>query len=71
MRSEILMMLALMQQKQYEKTNDTKQFNDAAATIRAMFELNRDDPRGKQILQGLIATWRQRNPDAKPEAPKK
>jgi len=42
----------LMQQKQYEKTSDNKHFNDAIATIKAMHELNRDDPRAKEILRG-------------------
>jgi hypothetical protein len=60
-----------MQQKQYEKTSEDKHFNDAIATVKAMHELNRDDPRAKEILRGLLATWHQKNPNAKPDAPKK
>jgi tetratricopeptide (TPR) repeat protein len=61
------LMLALMQQKRYEKTSDNKHFNDAIATVKAMHELNRDDPRAKEILTGLLVTWHQKNPDAKPD----
>jgi len=53
------------------KTSDNKHFNDAIATIKAMHELNRDDPRAKEILRGLLVTWHQKNPNAKPDVPKK
>jgi hypothetical protein len=62
------MMLALMQEKQYEKTSENKHFNDAIATIKAMHELNRDDARAKDILKRLVVTWHQKNPNANPDA---
>jgi tetratricopeptide (TPR) repeat protein len=68
---ECLLMLALMQQQQYEKTSDNKHFDDAIATVKAMHQLNRDDPRAKEILRGLLVTWHQKNPNAKPDWPKK
>jgi uncharacterized protein HemY len=68
---EYLMMLALMEQKQYEKTSDNNHFNDAMATIKTMLELNKDDPRAKEIFRSLLVTWHQKNPNANPNAPKK
>jgi tetratricopeptide (TPR) repeat protein len=68
---ECWMMLALMQQKQYEKTSEDKHFNDAVASVKAMHELNRDDPRAKGIFGDLMKLWYQKNPDAKSEGPKK
>jgi hypothetical protein len=64
------MMLALMQQKQYEKTGEVKHFNNAIATLTTMQELNRGDARTKDILRQLQVLWYQKNPDAKPDAPK-
>jgi tetratricopeptide (TPR) repeat protein len=51
-----LMALALLQEKQYELSGDFEQFKTAARTLKAMHDLNPDDPRAKQILQRLVQT---------------
>jgi tetratricopeptide (TPR) repeat protein len=70
---EYLMALALLQEKRYIETGDDKQFNAAVESIKTMHELNRDDPRAKQILQRMLEVWHEKNPNAKarPEEPQK
>lgn len=68
---DYLMALALLQEKRYLETADDKQFNAAVETIKKMHDQNRNDIRAKQILERLSAIWRERNPQAKPEEPKK
>jgi predicted CXXCH cytochrome family protein len=57
--------LALMQQKRYELDDDKAQFNAAMLSVKKMRELNRQDPRAKELFQSLLAKWHARNPDAK------
>jgi tetratricopeptide (TPR) repeat protein len=70
---EYLMALALLEEKRYIETGDDKQFNAAVESIKTMHELNRNDPRAKQILERMLEVWHQKNPNAKarPEEPKK
>jgi predicted CXXCH cytochrome family protein len=70
---EYLMALALLEEKRYIETGDDKQFNAAVDSIKTMHELNRDDPRAKQILERMLEVWHQKNPNAKAktEEPKK
>ncbi len=65
---DYLMALALLQEKRYMETGDEKQFNATVESIKTMHELSRNDPRAKQILERLLATWHKRNPDANPGA---
>jgi tetratricopeptide (TPR) repeat protein len=62
---ECLMMLALVEEKRYEKTGENKNFNDAVDTLKRMHELNKNDVRAKQILERLLSLWRQKNPNEK------
>jgi len=39
----------------------TQAFQRCDRAIKAMHELNRDDPRAKEILRGLLVTWHQKN----------
>jgi tetratricopeptide (TPR) repeat protein len=50
------MALALLQEKQYDETGDEKQFEAAAQSLKVMHDMNRDDPRAKQILIRLLNT---------------
>jgi hypothetical protein len=63
---EYLMLLTLLQEKRYEKTGDEKYFNAAVLSLKRMHELDKNDPRAKQIFERLLGTWRQKNPNAKP-----
>jgi tetratricopeptide (TPR) repeat protein len=62
---EYLMALALLEEKRYTHTNETKYFNAAAETLKTMHDLNKEDPRAKQILERLLGVWHERNPNAK------
>lgn len=62
---EYLMALALLEEKKYDTTNDPKQFEAAAQTLKQLYDLNKADPRAKQILTRLLATWNERNPPGK------
>ncbi len=68
---EYLMALALLQEKQYGETGDEKHFNAAVQSLKTMHEMNKVDLRAKQILERLLAAWHEKNPNAKPDGPKK
>jgi tetratricopeptide (TPR) repeat protein len=68
---DYLMALALLEEKRYLETGDEKQFNAAVQSIKTMHELNKNDLRAKQILERLLATWHEKNPNANSEQPKK
>ena len=53
------------------QTGDEKQFNAAVESIKKLHELSRNDVRAKQILERLLAVWHKKNPNAKPNEPKK
>ena len=47
------------------ETGDDKQFNAAVQSLKTMHEMNPRIMRAKQILERLLAAWREKNPDAK------
>jgi len=53
---EYRMALALLLEKQYEKTGDEQQFQAAVRSLTKLHDMNRDDPRAKQILIRLQET---------------
>ena len=53
---EYRMALALLQEKRYSETGDENQFEAAAQSLKVMHDMNRDDPRAKQILIRLLDT---------------
>jgi tetratricopeptide (TPR) repeat protein len=63
------MALALLRVKQYDETGDEKQFEAAAQSLKMMHDMNRDDPRAKQILIRLLETHKEK--DAAKAAPPK
>jgi tetratricopeptide (TPR) repeat protein len=65
------MALALLQEHQYDTTNDEKDFQATVESLRKLRDLNPDDPRGRLILERLLTTWHERNPNAKPDVGKK
>jgi uncharacterized protein HemY len=62
---EYLMALALLEEKRYVQTGDTKYFNAAAESLKTMHDLNKEDVRAQQIFERLLGVWRERNPNAK------
>ena len=54
--ADYLMALALLQEKRYELSGDVEQFKAAARTLKAMYDLDPNDPRSKQILARLVQT---------------
>jgi tetratricopeptide (TPR) repeat protein len=62
---EYLMALALLEEKRYVQTGDTKYFNAAAESLKKMHDLNKGDVRAQQIFERLLAVWHERNPNAK------
>ncbi len=62
--------MAVARREEYGSTvtGEEKPLNAAMESIKQMHELNRDDPRAKQILERLLVVWRERNPSAKPDA---
>ena len=65
---DYLVALALLQEKRYGQTGDTKYLNAAAESLQRLHEMNKDDVRAKQIAERLRDEWRKRNPNAKPDA---
>ena len=50
------MALALLQEKRYEQTGDENHFNAAVRSLRTLFDMNREDPRSKDITVRLLQT---------------
>ncbi|MFO0792190.1 MAG: multiheme c-type cytochrome [Pirellulales bacterium] len=57
---EYRMALALLEEKRYEQTGESKYFDSAAEAIKAMHELNAGDDRAKQIFIRLMQTRKSR-----------
>ena len=62
------MALALLQEKRYDLTGDDAQFNAAVLSLKELHDMNKDDPRAKQIAARLVGT-RQQKEAAKAKPP--
>src|SRR5205814_1398500 len=63
---EYLMALALLQERRYNDSGNEDQLRATMKSLKALHDLNKDDPRAKLILQRLSATWQEKHPDATP-----
>jgi predicted CXXCH cytochrome family protein len=54
------MALALLQEKRYELSGDDAQLKAAATSLKMLHDMNKDDPRAKQILNRMLGTRQQK-----------